>query len=76
MSWGGRCPQCKQPFTGRGKQADRIMGEHRTEFYYPFSNRRERCPFSGGTVEDAAAGISPIRRRRLNREAKTRGEGR
>jgi len=69
MSWGGRCPACKQPFTGKGKQAARVMGEHKTEFYAPFSNRRERCVYGGGTVEDAAARITPIRRRRLDREA-------
>lgn len=45
------------------------MGEHKTDMLLPFSNRRERCVYGGGTVEDAAAGITPIRRRRLNREA-------
>lgn len=69
MSWGGRCPYCKQPFTGRGKHSGRVMGEHRMETYVICTNRRERCPYGGGTVEDAAARISPIRRRRLNREA-------
>lgn len=69
MSWGGICPRCKQPLTGRGKQSDRIMGSHRMQTYAIGSNRRERCPYSGGTVEDAASGITPIRRRRLNREA-------
>jgi hypothetical protein len=36
------------------------------------TNRRERCPYSGGTVEDAAARITPIRRQRLDREAAAR----
>jgi hypothetical protein len=66
--WGGKCPACKQVFRGRGKQEARVMGEHKTEFYLPFSNRRERCVYSGGTVEDAEFRITPIRRRRLNRE--------
>jgi len=61
MAWGGRCPQCKQPF--RGLRDGVTMGSHRTEFYAPFSNRRERCPYSGGTVEDARNGISPLLRR-------------
>lgn len=66
MSWGGLCPYCKEPFKGKGAQESRIMGAHRTTVRYPFSTRRETCPYGGGTVEDAAAGITPRRRRQLN----------
>lgn len=64
-SWGGRCPACNQTFSGLrdGKQ----MGTHRTEYYYPFSNRRETCVYSRGTCEDAARGITPLARRTVER---------
>lgn len=63
--WGGCCPACKRPFTGLrdGKR----MGKHKTEFYLPFSNRRETCRYSEGTPEDAARHISPLMRRTVER---------
>lgn len=57
------CPQCKQ--FARILQGD-VLGQHRTEFYYPFSNRRELCNYSGSTLADAARGITPLRRRAID----------
>lgn len=66
MSWGGLCPYCKEPFKGKGAQEGRIMGAHKTGWCLPCTRVRERCPYGGGTVEDAAAGITPRRRRQLD----------
>jgi len=66
MSWGGLCPYCKEPYKGKGAPESRIMGPHRTTVPGPLGLRREPCPYAGGTVEDAAAGITPRRRRQLN----------
>lgn len=57
MTWGGRCPYCHQVF--RGKSDGKTMGEHRTDMFLPFSNRREHCPHSGSTREDAERRIPP-----------------
>ncbi len=57
----------QEPFTGL--RDGKMMGTHKTPYCLPFSNRRETCPYSRGTREDAAAGITPRARRRLNREA-------
>lgn len=57
---GCTCPQCHQYsslLTGD------VLGEHRTDLYALGSNRKERCPYSGGTWADAKAGISPLQRR-------------
>lgn len=68
---GTTCPQCKQY---ANILVGRVLGSHRKDTYYLCSNRREHCPYSGGTIEDAIAGITPLRRKtidRLAREAET-----
>jgi len=68
-SGGTTCPQCGQyaPLIADGTR----LGEHRTEFYVlgqiRGGRRRERCPYSGGTVADAVAGIPPLRRKTIDR---------
>lgn len=61
------CPQCKQYtniLTGN------ILGQHRRDTYYLCSNRKEHCWYSGGTIADAIAGITPLKRKTLDRLAK------
>lgn len=61
---GMMCPRCRE-FCYR--MNDDTLSEHRTDMLAIGSGRyRERCAYSGGTVMDAKAGITPIRRRRLN----------
>lgn len=60
---GTRCPQCKQY---ANILQGGVLGQHRTEYYYPFSNRRELCNYSGSTLADAAAGITPLRRKAID----------
>lgn len=62
VTWGGRCPYCGEPF--RGLADRKTMGSHKTP-WYPFGRdvRRERCPYSGGTVADAHKRITPLMRR-------------
>jgi hypothetical protein len=62
---GTTCPRCYQ-YTNILK--GNILGQHRTDFYYPFSSRRELCVYSGGTLEDATAGITPLRRKTMDRQ--------
>lgn len=61
---GTKCPQCKQY---ANILQGGVLGQHRTEYYYPFSNRRELCNYSGSTLADAAAGITPLRRKAIDR---------
>lgn len=74
MTWGGRCPACGEPFTGLA-DGER-MGMHKTPYFLPFSNRRERCRFSRGTREDAKRGITPERRATIERIRATPAEQR
>ena len=69
---GMRCPRCEQ-FCYR--MSDGTLSEHRTDMYAIGSQRKERCPYSGGTDADARAGITPVRRRRLDREKRHTPEG-
>lgn len=68
MTHGMACPRCGQVVrvTQKGR-----LGEHRTAFYavgQPRSGRsRERCVYSGGTVEDATNKITPLARRLLDK---------
>lgn len=39
------------------------MGQHRSPWNYIASNRREPCPYGGGTREDAEKRITPLMRR-------------
>jgi hypothetical protein len=69
MSVGVICPSCKQPCR---ELANGTLSEHKTQFYVSGQPRggrlRERCPYSGGTWQDAKDGITPLKRRRLDRE--------
>ena len=64
------CPACKQPCR---ELKSGVLSEHKTPFYVLGQARggrvRERCPYSGGTWQDAKDKITPLRRRRLDREA-------
>lgn len=62
MSWVGRCPYCGEVF--RGRADGKTMGFHRA-WWYPLGggNRRENCPYSNGTREDAERRITPLMRR-------------
>lgn len=64
---GTLCPQCKQY---ANILVGRILGQHRKDTYYLCSNRKEHCPYSGGTIQDAIDGITPLKRKTLDREAK------
>lgn len=54
---GTTCPQCRQHAHLR---RDGTLGEHRTDLYLPFSNRRERCRYSGVTPDEAEVGITAL----------------
>lgn len=70
MRAGVTCPVCKQPCYERN---DGKLSEHKTPFYVlgqrAGGRLRERCPYSGGTRQDAKDKITPLRRARINREA-------
>ena len=60
-----RCPRCQQfcyRLTGD------VLSEHKGDSFAPFRNYRERCVYSGGTIADAQQSITPLRRRRMDRE--------
>jgi hypothetical protein len=67
---GVTCPVCNQPCRER---RDGKLSEHKTPFYVlgqrAGGRLRERCPYSGGTWQDAEDRITPLKRRRLDREA-------
>lgn len=69
----GRCPVCLQHTWIR--QDGVTMSRHWSDQYRPATASRRRntvreeCPFGGGTLADARAGITPLDRRRMNREA-------
>lgn len=64
---GTLCPQCKQY---ANILVGDILGQHRKDTYYIASNRREHCPYGGGTREDARSGITPLRRKTIERLAR------
>jgi len=59
------CPRC-HCFCFR--MNDGTLNIHRTDFYALGTNRKERCVYSGGTLADAEASITPLRRRTIDRE--------
>lgn len=59
---GMTCPRCK---CFCFHMSDGTLNEHRTDFYALGTNRKERCVYSGGTVADAEASITPLRRRAI-----------
>lgn len=69
-SYGGTtCPRCRQ--YARLIKGGTSLGEHKTEYYVMGQirggRRRERCPYSGGTLADAQASIPPLRRKTNDR---------
>ncbi len=57
---GTTCPRCHQHARPR---KDGTLGQHRTDLYVPFTNRRERCSFAGVTPREAQAGVTGLVKR-------------